>query len=93
MATDPYQMRRPDMAEAKAAVGRLYGHTSDDVWRSLLTRTGLTGRETDPAAIQRLAQAMLADDSVLSLCGRSLLIRINGYEFLLAAAAVIAEAK
>ncbi len=90
--TDPYHMTRPDLAEAEAAIGRLYGHEAGAVWQKLLASAGLTGRETDPAAVERLAETMLAADPVLSLSGRGLMIRIKSYEYLLAAAEMIADA-
>ncbi|WP_067501081.1 hypothetical protein [Actinoplanes sp. TFC3] len=93
MTNDAYHMSRPDLAEAKAAVEKLYGHRARDVWPGLLNRAGLSGHETDPAAIERLTEAMLGADPVLALCGRSLVIRLKSYEYLRAAATVIAEAK
>lgn len=92
MSADPYHMSRPDLPEAEAAIRQLYGHEADAVWQKLLTSAGLTGRETDPAAVERLAATMLAADPVLALSGRGLTIRIKSYEYLLAAAQMIAEA-
>lgn len=92
MTTDPYHMRRPDLAEARAALVQLYGPGAEDRWQRLLTRAGLSGRETDPDAIRRVAEAMQATDPVMALSGRSLLIRVNTYEYLLAASEIISEA-
>ena len=93
MTAKPYHMPRPGLTEAKAAVHRLYGHRSDDMWRALLAKAGLTGQESDPAAVERMAETMMATDPVLELCGRSLIIRYRTYEYLLAAAAAIEEAR
>jgi hypothetical protein len=93
MAADPYHMSRPDLAEAKDAVRRLYGYRADDMWQTLLGKAGLSGHESDPAAVERMAETMIAADPVLALCGRSLVIRYKTYEYLLAAAAVIEEAR
>lgn len=92
MTADPYHMTRPDLAEAKAAVHRLYGYRADDMWQTLLGQAGLTGAESGPAAVERLAETMIATDPVLALCGRSLVIRYRTYEYLRAAAATIDEA-
>ncbi|MBN2448159.1 MAG: hypothetical protein JXO22_15630 [Phycisphaerae bacterium] len=93
MTNDPYHMRRPDLPEAKAAVERLYGQTSRTVWQGLLAKAVLTGHETAPEAVERLARTMMADDSALALCGRSLLIRLKTHEYLLAAAAAVTKAR
>jgi len=92
MTTDPYHMRRPDLAEARAAIEKLYGPGADERWQKLLVKAGLSGRETDPDAVRRIAEAMQATDPVTALSGRSLLIRVNTYEYLLAASEIIADA-
>lgn len=93
LTADPYHMPRPDLAEAKAAMHRLYGYRADDMWQTLLGKAGLSGHESDPAAVERMAETMMATDPVMALCGRSLVIRYKTYEYLLAAAAVIEEAR
>ncbi|MFI5933964.1 hypothetical protein [Actinoplanes sp. NPDC051494] len=93
MTADPYHMRRPDLAEARQALDQLYGHGTGELWQKLLTQAGLTGHETDPSAVQRLADVMLAGDPVLALSGRALVIRIKSYDYLAAAAAVVADAR
>ncbi|GAA2532089.1 hypothetical protein [Winogradskya humida] len=90
---DPYHMRRPDLAEAKAALEKLYGHTAAEIWQRLLTQSGLTGKETDPDAVRRLADTMVASDPVLALSGRALMIRVKSYEYLQAAASAVADAR
>ena len=93
MSDDPYHMQRPDLAEAEAAVYRLYGHESAGRWQSLLAAARLTGHETEPDAVERVVEVMLAADPVTALCGRGLAIRIRTYEYLLSAASIIQEAR
>ncbi|MER7282760.1 hypothetical protein ABT369_50875 [Dactylosporangium sp. NPDC000244] len=75
VTTGPYEMSRPDLAEARESLHRLYGAGTEQLWSDLLRQAQLTGRETDPAALERLIAAMLAADPVTALCGRSLAIR------------------
>ncbi|MGI5241935.1 hypothetical protein [Dactylosporangium sp. CA-139066] len=75
----PYEMARPDLGEARAALHRLYGARTDQLWDDLLRAAQLTGRETEPAALERLVAAMLAADPVTALCGRSLAIRASTF--------------
>ena len=51
---------------------------------------GTSGRL--PLVVRRVAEAMMAADPVMALSGRSLMIRVNTYEYLLAASEIIAEA-
>lgn len=88
-----YQLRRPDFAEARAALHRLYTHQSDTIWQTLLARAGLTGRETDDASFTRLLAAMADTDPVMGLCARSLSIRANAYTHLAAAQTLIHDAE
>ncbi|GGM25829.1 hypothetical protein ACFFX1_16960 [Dactylosporangium sucinum] len=75
----PYEMSRPDLAEARESLRRLYGAGTDRLWADLLRAAQLTGRETDPAALERLITAMLGADPVTALCGRSLAIRATTF--------------
>lgn len=92
MTDDPYHMRRPDLPEARAAIEQLYGYAAADRWQKVLAQAGLTGQETDPGAVRRVAEAMMAADPVMALSGRSLMIRINTYEYLLTASEIVSEA-
>ncbi|MFI5908551.1 hypothetical protein [Dactylosporangium sp. NPDC051541] len=73
--TGPYEMSRPDLAEARDSLHRLYGAGTEPLWADLLRTAQLSGRETDPESLDRLVAAMLAADPVTALCGRSLAIR------------------
>jgi hypothetical protein len=90
MADDPYHLRQPDLASARAAVFEVYGPGASARWDELLGAAGLSGRETSIDAVRRLAEVMMASDPVTALSGRSLLIRVNTYEYLLAASDIIA---
>ncbi|MFI5497187.1 hypothetical protein [Actinoplanes sp. NPDC051859] len=88
-----YRLQRPDIAEARTALRQLYGHRTDDLWRTLLTRAGLSGYETDEASLTRLLTAMTDTDPVMALCARSLTIRMNAHTHLTAAHTLIRDAE
>jgi hypothetical protein len=73
--TGPYDLSRPDLSEARESLHRLYGAETGQLWNDLLRSAQLTGRETDPASLDKLVAAMLAADPVTALCGRSIAIR------------------
>ena len=73
--TDVYHLARPDIAEARDAVHRLYGSTAPALWKDLLAKARLSGSETDPASFDRLLTVMAEADPVTALCARSLKIR------------------
>jgi hypothetical protein len=89
----PYDLTRPDLAEAREAVQRLYRDAADELWGELLRKAGLRGDETDDASLQRLISTMLAADPVIALCGRSLAIRANTFTRLSAAHDLIKSAE
>ena len=92
MSADPYHMTRPNLAEAKAAIEQLYGSRAAERWSKLLAEAGLRGNETDPSAVRRMAETMMASDGAMALSGRSLMIHVNTYEYLLTASEIIADA-
>jgi hypothetical protein len=81
-ATGPYGLRRPDLAEARQALERVYGDQTAGVWQRLLDAARLSGTETDRAALDRLLKAMVDTDPVLALCARSVQIRATAYDHL-----------
>jgi hypothetical protein len=89
----PYDLSRPDLAEAREAVRRLYRGAADELWNNLLHESGLRGDETDDASFQRLIATMLAADPVIALCGRSLAIRATTFTRLSAAHDLIRSAE
>ena len=93
MTDDPYHMRCPDLTEARSAIAQLYGEvTAARRWSKLLADADLSGKEQDPASVRRLAETMMAADPVMALSGRSLMIRVNAYEYLRTASEIVAEA-
>lgn len=95
-SSDPsgaYRLQRPDLAEARTALRQLYGHRTDELWRTLLVRAGLSGHETDDASLTRLLTAMTDTDPVMALCARSLTIRVNAHAHLTAAHSLIRDAE
>ena len=76
-----YDLRRPDLAEARAALKRLYGD-EEPLWTRLLADAGLRGTETDNDSLRRLLAAMCDADPVTALCARGLTIRLATYEHL-----------
>jgi len=83
--TGPYNLSRPDLAEARQTLAQLYGAAAPTICQRLLTKAGLTGQEVDPAALDRLIAVMLTDDPIISLCARSLAIRVSAFVHLSAA--------
>ena len=75
-----YELQRPTLATARAALQGFYGPHSEDVWRTLLFSSGLTGDETDHAAFGRLITAMQAAAPLTRLCARGLSVRASVYE-------------
>jgi hypothetical protein len=86
MATDAgspaasHPLERPTLAEAHAALQRLYGPHVEDVWTSLLARAGLTGHEDDTTSFDRLVNGMCTAEPITRLCGRSLQMRATVYD-------------
>ena len=79
-------LAKPTLADARTALGRLYGPHADDVWASLLRRAGLTGEETDLNSFDRLVSCMCSGEPITRICGRSLQLRSATYARLSAAA-------
>ncbi|WP_328474509.1 hypothetical protein OHA21_15365 [Actinoplanes sp. NBC_00393] len=78
--TPSYQLERPTLATARAALRSFYGPHTDDVWRTLIFSAGLSGDETDPASLRRLLAAMQGAAPLIQLCGRGLAIRLAAHE-------------
>ena len=83
--TGPYGLEQPTLAEALAALQRLYGPHTPNIWQSLLARTGLDGTESDPVSFDRLVNCMNTAEPITRLCGRSLGIRAAAHRRLAAA--------
>ncbi|MEU4621998.1 hypothetical protein AB0G04_18745 [Actinoplanes sp. NPDC023801] len=75
-----YDLERPTLATARAALEGFYGPHTEDVWRTLLSRSGLTGDEGEPWALGRLISAMQGSDPITRLCARGLAVRAAVYE-------------
>jgi hypothetical protein len=85
VATADHRLARPTLADARTALERMYGPHLDDVWSSLLARTGLTGAEQDSTSFDRLVNAMCSGEPVTRICGRSLAMRAATHKRLTAA--------
>jgi hypothetical protein len=83
--TGPYGLEQPTLAEAFAALRRLYGPHTGDIWQSLLARTRLSGTETDLDSFDRVVECMNTAEPITRLCGRGLAIRAAAYRRLAAA--------
>lgn len=83
---DTHPLEAPTLASAHAALERLYGPHTEDIWRTLLFAAGLTGEETDPAAFGRIVVTMQAAEPVTRMCGRALAIRAAAFTRLSASA-------
>ena len=83
-----YGLTRPTMADALDALIVVYRNRfrAERTLDSMLRPLGLTRRDARPVAFDQLTVAMLdSDDPVVTLCGRSLLIRRVSYDRLRAA--------
>jgi hypothetical protein len=61
-------------------LAEIYAEGADEVWTRMLRRAGLSGRETDPEALDRLIEVMKAADPITALCARSLAIRVASFD-------------
>src|SRR3712207_3548250 len=84
----PYGLHRPTMDDAHDAVPRVHGAPGPHIWTQLLRTAGLSGREADPHAIERLLEAMRTADPVSRLCAHALRIRLASHTHLTAAHAM-----
>ncbi|GAA2712730.1 hypothetical protein [Actinoplanes palleronii] len=84
-STGAHQLTQPTLDDALAALRRLYGPHCDDLWRTLLARTGLTGQETDLLSFERLVNTMHGAQPIAQMCGRGLAVRAAAYRHLAAA--------
>ena len=81
VAPRQHQVERPTLTTARTALAAYYGPHTEDVWRTLLFRSGLTGEETDLASVGRVISAMENGGGPLArLCGRGLAVRLQAYE-------------
>ncbi|MFG1924256.1 hypothetical protein [Cryptosporangium sp. NPDC048952] len=71
---------RPDLAEARRAVERIYGPQASGIWSDLLSTARLDGSETGPGAIEQLLDAMRSAAPVTALCGEALAIRVASHD-------------
>jgi hypothetical protein len=91
--TSSYNLRQPDLEEARAAIHQLYGADGPRMWNTLTTGAGLTGDETDLASLDRLLTAMFAHDPVTALCARAIQIRVDTHRRLTTVHALIRAAE
>ncbi|MBG0562885.1 hypothetical protein [Actinoplanes aureus] len=86
IASSPYGLSRPTMDDARAAVLRVHAGDGRRIWDQLLHAAGLTGRETDDSALDRLLTQMSTSDATTRLCALALRIRVTSHTHLAAAA-------
>jgi HEAT repeat protein len=79
-SSGPYGLPRPDLDEAHQALAEVYAEITDRIWVQLLETADLTGRETDPEALDRVIEAMKDCDPITALCARSLAIRVASFD-------------
>ena len=80
-----YGFNRPDAAEARASLVRVFGAQAAPVWTSLLRDAGLerVGVLDVDAEFGRLVDAFLrSPDPVVGLCGQALRIRQQTFQHL-----------
>ncbi|WP_433301990.1 hypothetical protein ACQP2F_07720 [Actinoplanes sp. CA-030573] len=89
---DTHPLEAPTLASAHAALERLYGPHTEDIWRTLLFSAGLTGEETGDAAFVRIVVTMQAADPITRLCGRALAVRAAAFARLSRSGGVTSDA-
>jgi hypothetical protein len=78
-----YGLQRPDLAEARAAIERVYGAAAATVWADVVRRAGLDGTTRGDDDLERVIDAMRrSDDPVIHLCAQALSIRHASYRHL-----------
>ena len=87
----PAGLLRPDLAEARRALERIYGTQAQTVWADLLAGAELDGGETEPDAIERLVDVMRSAAPVTALCGEALAIRVAAHDRLAQARALMGD--
>lgn len=85
-------LSRPDLAEARRALERIYGPEAPRIWTELLSAARLDGSETDPLAIDKLVRVMRKAAPVIVLCGEALAIRVATHDRFVRAQALIRSA-
>ena len=75
-----HELQQPTLATARAALEGFFGPHTDDLWRTLLFDSGLTGEETDSRALRRLISTMQVAHPIARLCARSLAVRVAVYD-------------
>ncbi|BAL88136.1 hypothetical protein AMIS_29160 [Actinoplanes missouriensis 431] len=82
--TAAYELEKPSLATARAALQGYFGPHTEDLWLTLLFDAGLTGDETSLRAVSRLIATMQVSHPIARLCARSLAVRVAVYERLVA---------
>ena len=79
-----YGLCRPTVADVLVAVGRMHKKDAAAVWAQLLTTAGMSGDETDEAALDRLLDAMSERDPLSRVAARGVRVRMSSYDSLAA---------
>jgi hypothetical protein len=71
-----YGMPQPTVAGTRAVLESVGGHGGTAQWDQLLATSGLNGRETDEASLERLLAVMTETGGVTAQCARAQRIRL-----------------
>ena len=76
-----YPVPSVTLEHARIALARVHPVTAGQVWAQLLADAGLSGREVERAALERLLDTMNASPEPLTaLCARALRIRLSTFD-------------
>ncbi|RZS82767.1 hypothetical protein EV189_3162 [Motilibacter rhizosphaerae] len=87
-ATGPYGLVLPDLDDVRESVCRV-DPDGEAAWTGVLARAGLSGAETDRDSLERALRALEERSPVGALCARALRIRLNSYDHLAHAQALV----
>ena len=92
MTAPIHGLARPTVADAAPRLREMYGAEFPALWQGLLSTAGLTGRETDPASVQKLTTAMDASDKdPARLLARALHVRRIAHARIIECERILAE--
>ena len=82
----PYGLQQPNLADAHAAVARLYSaHETERVWAGLLAAAGVAAHDESEAGFDRVVAVMGSGEPAVQLAARALLVRQSNFTHLSAA--------
>ncbi|MDP9416914.1 MAG: hypothetical protein M3P48_03585 [Actinomycetota bacterium] len=82
----PYGLQQPNLADAYAAVARMYDtHETERVWAGLLATAGVAPDNDTQAGFDRVIATMRTAEPAVQLAARALLVRQANFTHLSAA--------